>query len=162
MRQAFSLLEIFIGIALAGVMAYTTSFFLDTESISKQNIKTQIQSHLNIISSVILQCKEYSNTFPVQSDGSLANDTLLNTLDCNTSTPYALDGGKGSFIPPALDSFTAYTAKQTGSEFYFTTTTAINSVNDEVLLELNTTYSPNQYELTYDTTTAFLNFYLSR
>jgi type II secretory pathway pseudopilin PulG len=162
MRQAFSLLEIFIAIALAGVMAYTTSFFLDTKSISKQNIKTQLQSHLNVITSVILQCKEYSNAYPIDSNGSLASTTLLNTLECNTTTPYQLDGGKGSFIPPALDNFTAYTATQNGSEFYFSTTTAINSVNDEVLLELNTTYSLNQYELTHDATTAFLNFYLSR
>lgn len=162
MRQAFSLLEIFIAIALAGVMAYTTSFFLDTKAISNQNLKTQIQSHLNIITSVILQCKEYSNVFPLQSNGSLANNTLLNTLECNTSTPYALDGGKGSFIPPALEYFSAYRATQNGTEFYFSTTTAMNSVNAEVLLDLNGTYSTNQYELTHDATTAYLNFYLSR
>ncbi|MCW8894801.1 MAG: prepilin-type N-terminal cleavage/methylation domain-containing protein [Sulfurimonas sp.] len=162
MRQAFSLLELLLAIALAGVMAYTASFYLDIDSISKQNVKTQLQSHFNIITSVILQCKEHSNVFPIQSNGSLASGTLLSTLECNTTTPYQLDGGKGSFIPPALDNFTAYTATQNGSEFYFSTTTAINSVNDEVLLELNTTYSPNQYELTHDATTAFLNFYLSR
>ena len=162
MRQAFSLLEIFIAIALAGVMAYTTSFFLDTTTISKQNIKTQIQSHLNIITSVILQCKEYSNAFPVQSDGSLASSTLLSTLECNTTTPYALDGGKGSFIPPALDNFTDYTATQNGSEFYFSTTTPTNSINYDVLLELDTAYSPNQYDLNTTTATTILNFYLSR
>jgi len=162
MRQAFSLLEIFIAIALSGVMAYTASFFLDTKSISKQNIKTQLQSQFNIITSVILQCKEYSNIFPLQSNGSLASSTLLNTLECNTTTPYLLDGGKGSFIPPPLDNFTDYTATQTGTEFYFSTTTPINSVNDEVLIDLNSTYSPNQYSLTYNATTAFINFYLSR
>jgi hypothetical protein len=162
LRKAFSLIEIFIAIALSGVMAFTAFFYLDTDTISKDNIKTQLQSHFNIITSVILQCKEYSNIFPIQSDGSLASSTLLNTLECNTTTPYLLDGGKGSFIPPALDNFTQYTATQTGTEFYFSTTTAINSVNDEILLELNTTYSPNQYELTYDATTAFLTFYLSR
>ncbi|QOY51292.1 prepilin-type N-terminal cleavage/methylation domain-containing protein [Candidatus Sulfurimonas baltica] len=162
MRQAFSLLELLLAIALSGVMAYTASFYLDIDSISKQNIKTQFQSHLNIITSVILQCKEYSNVFPIQNNGSLASATLLSTLECNTSTPYLLDGGKGSFIPPALENFTQYRATQNGSEFYFTTTTAINSTSDEVLIDLNTTYSQNQYELTHDASTAYLNFYLSR
>lgn len=99
---------------------------------------------------------------PIQSNGSLANNTLLNTLDCNTSTPYPLDGGKGTFIPPPLNNFTDYTATQNGSEFYITTTTAINSRNDDVLKDLNSTYSAQQYVLTYDTSTAYLNFYISR
>lgn len=143
-------------------MAYTASFYLDIDAISKQNIKTQLQSHFNIITSVILQCKEYSNIFPVQSDGSLASTTLISTLDCNTTPTYALDGGKGSFIPPALENFTEYTATENGSDFYFTTTTTTGSTNDDVLLELNSTYSANQYELTDDGTTTTLNFYLSR
>jgi hypothetical protein len=163
MRQAFSLLEIFIAIALSGVMAYTASFFyLDTASISKQNIKTQLQSHFNIITSVILQCKEYSNVFPIQSDGSLANNTILDILECNTSTPYPLNGGKGSFIPPPLNNFSAYRATQSGSEFYFSTTTALGSTNHDVLQELNGTYSSSQYILTNDATTLSLKFYLSR
>jgi len=162
LRKAFSLLELLIAIALAGVVAYTTSFYLDTKSITKQNIKTQLQSHFNIITSVILQCKEYSNIYPVQSGGSIASDTLLNTLECNTTTPYQLDGGKGSFIPIKLSNFTSYKATQNGSEFYFSTTTPINSTNDEVLIELNSTFSSNQYELTHDANTAYLNFYLSR
>lgn len=143
-------------------MAYTASFYLDIDSISKQNIKTQLQSHFNVITSVILQCKEYSNVFPIQNNGSLASATLLNTLECNTSTPYLLDGGKGSFIPPALENFTQYRATQNGSEFYFSTSTPLNSVNDEVLIELNSTFSANQYLLTHDASTAYLNFYLSR
>ena len=106
MRKAFSLLELLISIALAGLMAYATSFYLDTASITKQNIKTQLQSHFNIITSVILQCKEYSNIYPIQSGGALASDTLLNTLECNTTAPYQLDGGKGSFIPIEPSNFT--------------------------------------------------------
>ncbi|MCF6339429.1 MAG: hypothetical protein L3J10_01595 [Sulfurimonas sp.] len=156
------MLELLIAVALAGVMAYTASFYLDTKTISKENIKTQLQSHFNIITSIILQCKEYSNVFPIQSGGTLASDTLLNTLECNTTTPYQLDGGKGSFIPTELSNFTSYKATQNGNEFYFSTTTPINSTNDEALTDLNTTFSSNQYELTYDATTAYLNFYLSR
>ena len=151
-----------MAIALSGVMAYTTSYYLDTTSISKENLKSQVQSHLNVLTSVILQCKEYSGMMPVQNDGSIASDTLLTTMDCNTSTTYALDGGKGSFIPQPLNNFTAYKATQSGEEFYFSTSTNKNTIEDEILLELNSTYSAKQYELSYDATTTYLKFYLSR
>lgn len=162
MRKAFSLIELLITIALAGVMAMFTINFIDTTSLSKESIKTELQSHLNIITSAVFQCKELSNVMPIQSDGSPASSTLLNTLECNTSTVYQLDGGKGVFIPPALNGFTDYTATQSGTEFYITTTATINSRNDDVLQDLNSSYSANQYVLTYDATTAFLNFYISR
>ena len=162
MRKAFSLIELLIVITLTGVMTIFTFDYLDSKTISKENIKLKLQSHLSIISATILQCKEYSGTMPIQSDGSEASSTLLNTLDCNTTTPYSLDGGKGSFIPSALQNFTDYTATQNGSEFYFSTTTSINSHNHEVLQELQNNYSSNQYELTSSDTTVNLNFYLSR
>ena len=136
--------------------------YLNTTTLSKQNTKTQLQSHFNLITASILQCKELSSVMPIQTNGSLADDTLLTALDCNTSTPYALDGGKDSFIPPPLSGFTPYTAKQTNNEFYFSTSTAINSNNDEVLQELQNNYSVKQYELTRDATDATLKFYLSR
>jgi len=161
-RKAFSLIELLLTVALAGAMAIFSFSYIDSATLSKESIKTELQSHLNLISSAIFQCKELSNSMPIQSNGSLANNTLLNTLDCNTSTPYPLDGGKGTFIPPPLNNFTDYTATQNGSEFYITTTTAINSRNDDVLKDLNSTYSAQQYVLTYDTSTAYLNFYISR
>ncbi len=162
MRKAFSLIELLITIALAGAMAIFSFSYIDSTTLSKDTITTQLQSHLNLITSAIFQCKELSNSMPIQSDGSLANNTLLNTLDCNTSTPYQLDGGKGTFIPPPLNNFTDYRATQNGSEFYISTTTTINSRNDDVLKDLNSTYSAQQYVLTYDTSTAYLNFYISR
>ncbi len=162
MRKAFSLIELLITIALAGAMAIFSFSYIDSTTLSKDTIKTQLQSHLNLITSAIFQCKELSNSMPVQSNGSLANNTLLNTLECNTSTPYRLDGGKGTFIPPPLNNFTEYRATHNGSEFYISTTTTINSRNDDVLKDLNSTYSPQQYVLTYDTSTASLNFYISR
>ena len=99
---------------------------------------------------------------PLQVGGALASASLLDTLECNTSTPYALDGGKGSFIPPPLTDFSAYTATESGTEFYFSTTAVKDSRNDEVLQTLETAYSSNQYVLTHDATTAYLKFYLSR
>jgi len=162
MRKAFSLLELLIVIALLGAMTILGTNYMNVTSLSKSNIRTQLQSHFNIISSAVLYCKELSNSMPLQNDGSPANSTLLTVLECNTTTPYLLDGGKGSFIPPPVTGMTAYTATHSGSEFYFSTTATLNSDNDEVLQELESKYSSNQYELTHDATTAYLKFYLSR
>ena len=139
MRKAFSLLELLLVIALSGVMAFFTYNFTDAVSLSKDSIKAELQSHLNLISASIFQCKELSNSMPVDVNGSLASNSPLSGLECNTSTPYQLDGGKGTFIPLPVTGFTAYTATQNGSEFYITTTTAINSRNDDALKDLNTT-----------------------
>lgn len=143
-------------------MAILSFNYLNISTLSRDNIKTKLTSHINIITATILYCKELSGTMPLQSDDNLANDTLLNTLKCNTTTPYQINGGKGSFIPEALVNFTPYKAKQTANEFYFSTTTEINTDNDFVLQELNTSYSTNQYELTHDATKAYLKFYISR
>ncbi len=136
--------------------------YFDMNTLSKQNTKSQFQSHLSIITATILQCKELSNIMPIQADGSLADATLLDTLECNTSTPYELDGDRGAFIPEPLRGFTNYKATQNTSAFYFTTTTELNSNNYKVLQELKDIYSTKQYQLTDDGSTATLNFYLSR
>ncbi|MCF6309142.1 MAG: prepilin-type N-terminal cleavage/methylation domain-containing protein [Sulfurimonas sp.] len=163
MRKAFSLIELLITVALAGAMAiFTLNYYIDTSTISKENIKTELQSHFNILSAAILQCKELSNAMPINNNLTLANNTLIKQLDCNTSTPYALDGGKGYFMPVIINGFTDYKATQNGTEFYISTTAKINSNNDEVLQDLNSSYSTNQYVLTHDATTAYLNFYISR
>lgn len=162
MRQAFSLLELLVAIALAGTMATFTFTYLDTTTLTKESTKAQLQSHFSTISAAIFQCKELSNAMPVENNTTLANGILVSALECNTTTPYQLDGGKGVFIPPAITGFTDYNATESGTEFYFSTTTTIDSTNDEVLQDLNSSYSTNQYELTYDATTATLKFYLSR
>lgn len=162
MKKAFSLIELLLTITLAGVMVALSLNYLNISTLSKQNTKTEFQSHLNSISANILQCKELSNIMPIQGNGSAASNTLLNTLECNTTTPYLIDGGKGSFVPSPLIGFTSYTATQTGNVFYFTTTVLVNSKNYEVLQELQSNYSTNQYELTNDGTIASLKFYLSR
>ncbi|MCK4974162.1 MAG: prepilin-type N-terminal cleavage/methylation domain-containing protein, partial [Sulfurimonas sp.] len=61
MKKAFSLLELIIAIALAGVIAVLSTNFINFSTISKINIKSELQSHFNIISATILQCKELSN-----------------------------------------------------------------------------------------------------
>jgi len=164
MRKAFSLIELLITVALAGAMAiFTFSSYIDTTTISKDHIKTQLQPHFNMLTASILQCKELSNAMPIDSNGSiLASDTLITSLDCNTSTPYSLDGGKGYFMPVTINGFTDYKATENATEFYISTTADIDSTNDEALQDLNSTYSTQQYVLTYDATTAYLKFYISR
>jgi len=162
MKKAFTLFELLIAIALAGAMTFFTVSYINTTTLSEESTKARLMSHFSTITAAIFQCKELSDAMPIQSNGSLANGTLLNVLECNTSTPYQLDGGKGIFIPPALTGFTEYNATETGTEFYFSTSAVINSSNDNVLQDLNSSYSANQYVLTYDATTAYLKFYLSR
>ena len=151
-----------MSVALLGATTIYTVSLINTEYVSIENIKLELKSHINIITATVLQCKEYSGIMPVQSDGSLASDTLLDSLECNTTTPYPLDGGKGSFIPSALSQFTPYKATQNGDEFYFSTSTKVDSYQYEVLQELNSTYSTQQYELDVNSTDASLKFYLSR
>ena len=162
MHKAFSLFELLIVIALSGVMAIFAFNYLNTTTLSVEGIKTKLNSHINLITASVFQCKEYSHIFPIDANGSYANNSLLDTLECNTSTPYPLDGGKGSFIPTPIEGFSEYKATQNTTEFYFSTTALIDSNNDTALQELNSTYSPNQYELTHDTTKAYLKFYISR
>lgn len=162
MRKAFSLFELFIVISLSGVMAILSFNYMNATTLTIESIKTQLDSHINLITASIFQCKEYSNTLPINTDGSYANNSLLSSLECNTTTPYALDGGKGSFIPSPINGFSKYRATQNATEFYFSTDVLIDSTNDKALQELNSTYSPNQYELTYDETKAYLKFYILR
>lgn len=162
MKKAFSLLEVVIVITLLGVMTALSFNYINISTLTKQDTKTQLQSHFNIITSTILQCKELSNVMPIQSNGSIANNTLLNSLECNTTTPYKINGEQGAFIPNALNGFGEYRATQNANEFYFSTSVNQNSLNDEVLQDLNNSYSTQQYELTSDATTRYMNFYLSR
>lgn len=162
MKKAFSLFEIIIAIALSGVMALLFINYVNYDAISKQNIKTSFQIHIQTITEAILQCKTLSNSFPTQSNGSPASSSILSSLDCNTTTPYPLDGGKGIFIPKPLSNFDTYTATQNGAEFYFSTSVTKNTLQADVLLELNSSYSKMQYEIIDKPTKYDLKFYLSR
>jgi len=162
LRRAFSLIELLLAITLSGVMAFLSMSYYNTATLSKTVIQSQLLSQFDTISATIFQCKTLSNQFPLQVGGALASSTLLDTLECNTTIVYALDGGKNAFIPPPLKDFSAYRATQNASEFYFSTSTPIANRNDEVLQSLRSNFSSNQYELTHDATTAYLKFYLSR
>ncbi len=161
MKHAFSLLELLLAIAFSGVMAWLLLNYTDFTTINKQNIKSTLQTHIQTISEAILQCKTLSSQYPLQTDGSLAGDTAVAQLECNTTTPYPLDGGEGVFIPPAQNGFDTYSATQSGSAFYFSTAAALGSMQEEVLRDLNGSYSQNQYILSENGGKLELDFYLS-
>ncbi|MCL4431418.1 MAG: hypothetical protein M1300_03755 [Epsilonproteobacteria bacterium] len=83
-------------------------------------------------------------------------------LECNTSTPYAFDGGRNGFVPIPPTGFTAYTATETGTTFYITTTAENNSTQDEALVSLALSYTSTQASLDHNATSATFKFYLSR
>jgi len=148
-------------IVLLGIMATLSTNYYNTSTISKQNIKSELQSHIQIITATILQCKELSGIMPLKDDGSTADSTILNTMECNTTATYKLDGERGGFIPKELNGFTEYNATQNDTSFYFETSTTIGTFNDDVLLELNSTYPSSLYQLSSQNNTRYMKFYLS-
>lgn len=142
-------------------MAVLTQNYYNTTTLAKNNTVAKLHSHFQIITATILQCKELSGVMPVQVGGADASNTLLNTLECSTTPTYNLDGGKNSFIPPALDGFSEYRATQSASEFYFSTSANLDTINEEALTQMQNSYSTSQYELSQDATTIYLKFYLS-
>ncbi|MBN2781926.1 MAG: prepilin-type N-terminal cleavage/methylation domain-containing protein [Campylobacterales bacterium] len=161
MKKAFSLLELLIVITLLGIMTVLSLSYFNTSTIAKEHIKTQFQSHLQIITTLVLQCKELSADMPSDA-GVDASDTLVRTLRCDTSTPYTLDDGTHGFIPQPINGFSDFKATESGDEFYISTEANKNTTNEDVLNDLNSVYSTNQYTLTSDATKIYLKFYISK
>ncbi len=162
MKPAFSLLELTVAIALAGVMAALFYSYTNFSFFANKQMQTTLQSHFGTISEAVLQCKALSNAFPTQTDGTPASDTAVSSLQCQSDPAYMIDGHETTFIPKAPTGFDPYTATQSGSAFYFTTAAATDTAYEEVLLDLNGSYSDRQYELGYSAGTLNLRFYISR
>lgn len=162
MKKAFTLIEVAFTIFLVGVISAVGYFYLNTDSLKRSKYKTAVQAHINLIESMVFQCKSLSEQMPNQVGGADALDTNLTLLECNTSTPYQFDGGRNGFVPVPPTGFTAYTATETGTAFYITTTAENNSTQDEALVSLALNYTSTQAELNHSTTTATFKFYLSR
>lgn len=125
--------------------------------------KSTIQSHANLIESMVFQCKNLSEQFPEDlTTNTLANNTLLTELECNASTPYSFNGGHDGFVPVPPSGFSAYTATETGNTYYITTTAENNSTQDNALIKLTAYYTPQQATLEHNATHAKFKFYLSR
>lgn len=161
-KKAFTLVEIILTVFLVGVISAVGYFYLNTESLKRSQYKTAIQSQINLIESMVFQCKSLSEQMPNQAGGANASDTNLTALECNTSTPYQFDGGRNGFVPVPPTGFTAYTATETGTAFYITTTAENNSTQDKALISLALNYTSTQATLEHNATSATFKFYLSR
>lgn len=161
-KKAFTLVEIIITILLLGIMAVLNYFYFDMSTMNRSKYMSILQSHFNAIEAMTFQCKSLSEQMPNQVGGANAADTNLTLLECNTSTPYAFNGGRYGFVPIPPTGFTAYTATETGSIFYVTTTAENNSTQDEAFRKLILNYTSQQAELNHSATTASFNFFLSR
>ncbi|WP_245535152.1 hypothetical protein [Sulfuricurvum kujiense] len=118
---------------------------------------------MNLIESMVFQCKSLSEQFPKELNASVdASNTLLTELECNTSTPYSLDGGRNGFVPVSPSGFNPYTATESGSAFYIMTSAENNSTQDKALKELILNYTSQQATLEHNLTSARFKFYLSR
>lgn len=99
-RSAFTQIEIAMTVFLAGLMGALTYYYINLSTLNKSQYKSTLQSHFNLIESMVFQCKSLSEQFPKELDTSVsASDTLLTELECNTSVPYSLNGGRNGFVP---------------------------------------------------------------
>lgn len=162
-RSAFTLVELAITIFLASLLGGIGYFYLNTSTLKRSQYKTALQSQINLVESMVFQCKGLSEQFPKElNTSSNATHTLLTELECNTSTPYAFDGGKNGFVPLPPTGFTPFKATESGSVFYVETTAEKNSIQDEALQKLILNYTSTQATLEHNTTSATFKFYLSR
>lgn len=162
-RSAFTQIEIAMTVFLAGLMGALTYYYINLSTLNKSQYKSTLQSHFNLIESMVFQCKSLSEQFPKELDTSVsASDTLLTELECNTSVPYSLNGGRNGFVPLPPTGFTPYKATETGSIFYVMTSADNNSTQDDALKSLILNYTAQQASLDHNATSALFKFYLSR
>jgi len=161
-KSGFTLIEVLLTIFLVGVISALMYFYINSTTLRKSGYKTTLQSQFNLIESMVFQCKSLSEQMPNQIGGANASNTNLSLLECNTSTPYTFDGGRNGFVPVPPTGFTAYTATESGTLFYITTTADNNTTQDEALKSLALNYTSTQADLNHSATTATFNFYLSR
>lgn len=162
-KKAFTQIEIALTVFLAGLMGALTYYYVNVSTMNRIQYQSTLQSHFNLLESMVFQCKSLSEQFPKDLNASTnATNTLLTQLDCNTSTPYALDGGRNGFVPVPSNGFSAYRATESGSIFYIMTSADNNSTESKALEKLILNYTSRQATLEHNATSAIFKFYLSR
>jgi len=162
-RKAFTLIEIALTIFLVGLIGTLTYYYINLSTINKIQYKSTIQSQMNLVESMVFQCKSLSEQFPKElNSSSSAFNTSLGELECNTSIPYSFDGGRNGFVPIPPGEFSPYTATESGSVFYISISADNNSTEDEALKKLILNYTSQQATLEHNATSATFKFYLSR
>lgn len=162
-RKAFTLIEVIVTIGLMAIMATLGYFYFDVSTLNQSQYKSHLQSQVNLIESMVFQCKSLSEQFPKELNTSAnASNTLLSNLECNTTVPYAFNGGKNGFVPVPPSGFSAYRATEIGSAFFIMTSADNNSTQDKALKNLIRNYTSQQATLDHNATSAIFKFYLSR
>jgi len=162
-RTAFTQVEVALTIFLVGLMGALSYYYINSTTMTRLQYQSTLQSHYNLIESMVFQCKSLSNQFPKELSASkYASNTLLTQLECNTSVPYPLNGGRNGFVPVPPTGFSAYRATETGSAFYVMTSADNNSTQDNTFKKLILNYTSQQATLERNATSAIFKFYLSR
>jgi len=162
-RNGFSLVEALLAIALLGVMGGLTFYYLNISTLTSTQAKSQLQTHITLLSSMVLECKTLSESMPKQSGGANASSTLVSDLVCQTTPTYNLNGGRHAFVPKPPTGFDTYTATELGGDFFITFATLHGSVEAKVLESIYNGYLPTQ--ATFNPNIggkAVLNVYLAR
>jgi len=162
-KKAFTQIEVALTVFLAGLMGALTYYYVNVSTMNRIQYQSTLQSHFNLLESMVFQCKSLSEQFPKDLNTSTnAANTLLTHLDCNTTTPYSLDGGRNGFVPVPPNGFSAYRATESGSIFYVMTSADNNSTESKALEKLILNYTSRQATLEHNATSAIFKFYLSR
>lgn len=162
-RSAFTQVEIALTIFLVGLMGALSYYYINVSTMTRIQYQSTLQSHFNLIESMVFQCKNLSEQFPKELDTSTyASNTLLTELECNTSAPYPLNGGRNGFVPIPPTGFNPYRATESGSTFYVMTSAENNSTQDDALKKLIPNYTSQQATLEHNATSAIFKFYLAR
>jgi len=162
-KKAFTQIEVALTVFLTGLMGALTYYYINVSTLNRIQYQSTLQSHFNLIESMVFQCKSLSEQFPEDLNTSTkATNTLLTLLDCNTSTPYSLDGGRNGFVPVPPNGFSAYRATESGTTFYVMTSADNNSTESKALEKLILNYNSRQATLEHNATSAIFKFYLSR
>ncbi len=159
-RSGFTLLEALLAIALIGVMGAVSFTYLNISTLTSTQEKSQLQTHITLLSSMVLECKTLSESMPKQSGGGNASSTLMSELVCQTTPTYLLNGGKHAFVPKPPTGFDPYTATELGGVFTLTLTA---TAGNKVLESIYNGYLPTQ--ATFNSNVggrAVLSIYLAR
>ncbi len=162
-RKGFTLFEALLAIALIGVMGFFSFTYLNISTLTSTQAKAQLQTHITLLSSMVLECKTLSESMPKQTGGANANATYMDQLVCQTTPTYNLNGGRHAFVPKSPTGFDTYTATELGGDFFITFAALHGSVEAKVLESIFNGYLPTQ--ATFNPNIggkAVLNVYLAR
>lgn len=163
-KKAFTQIEVAMTVFLAGLMGALTYYYVNVSTMNRLQYQSTLQSHFNLLESMVFQCKSLSEQFPkdLNATSMNASDTLITQLECNTSTPYSLNGGRNGFVPVPPNGFSAYKATESGNTFYIMTSADNNTTESKAFDKLILNYTSRQATLEHNVTSAIFKFYLSR